>query len=467
MPSVSLLESHQGKRGYRIAKSDTVDIEDILKEHDISHKNKDAVRLAIINKLLADRRPYARDHEATGEMFHGSALVKTTTGNWYVSNNIHVHGVDTTRNCAEANAVTEAIAHEGLNVKIKELYFMGGKGNYDIAEPMITPEGTVIPPCGSCLDVIQRFASHFGGETVIHMLPLNEGDLHLKAGILHDTRPPSELEGNEVFSRTIKELFPLQALVLDDSNNTRKPIIKTGYQAVMDHSAHLAVQDARSRRTQELQELTHLSELDKDGVDVTARMQVVNKVLMEQARSYYQQFRDDQKPEEMTIAIVRSDDGQYYIGKHVKNSTLQATIDAEQKAINDMYNNNPNERFTDIFVVHFSNKQLEVLNKAKDDSGITIEMPSGANREFLKKAAAQRILQQTKGFMGTDFGQANGGVHVFLPNDPNKEDFDPKRHVISLTMKELIAHPYKAPKTDRGFSAAYRDEQNAGNGINR
>jgi hypothetical protein len=61
-------------------------------------ESQEQKRLAIINKLLADQRSHALDHERGGAMFHGAAQVRTKQGRWLLQANMHLQNAETRQN---------------------------------------------------------------------------------------------------------------------------------------------------------------------------------------------------------------------------------------------------------------------------------------------------------------------------------------------------------------------------------
>ncbi len=103
--------------------------------------------LAMVNELLAEQRKFAWDHERGGEMFHGAALVRTRRGRWFLHANIHMPNAETSRGCAENNSATEARAREGAGFEAEELWFMGGKANYEKGQQFLDNIGQRNTPC--------------------------------------------------------------------------------------------------------------------------------------------------------------------------------------------------------------------------------------------------------------------------------------------------------------------------------
>jgi cytidine deaminase len=408
-------------------------------------------RLAIINKILAAQRPYALDHERSGVMFHGAALVRTKQDHWFLQANIHVHNRDTSRNCAEANAATEALGLEGKSMAIAELYFMGGRANYDDQKEFLGNEGQRNSPCGSCLDVIFNHRIPVGGETIVHMLPLNDGNLKLAPGNPEDPRQENEIAPDEVFTRSIGKLLPNVSALLPDSKGTLKKKMSRGYEWVHDPSAWQAIGSALQQ-----QSLEELEILEHSSVNKQARLEAVNTVLMDTAKAYYQEARV--KPHTMTIAIVRATDGKYYMGKYSRDGSTPATPAADFEALGAMINASPDKRMTDIFIVNLSQHELETISDPegiRDD--ISVKMPDGAAREILKKFSARNsTAEHIKDFLSKAMESSNGNIYVFLPNDPNDKKFNANRHVIHTTVKELLPYAFQNPK---GHSGAAHHKQ--------
>jgi len=404
-------------------------------------ESKEQKRLAIINKLLADQRSHALDHERGGAMFHGAALVRTKQGRWLLQANMHLQNAETTRNCAEANVVTEARGHEGKELQIAELWFMGGRANFEAGQEFLGNVGQRNSPCGSCLDIIYNNRMRVGEDTIVHMVPLNDGTMSLLQGDPNDKRDATEIEHNRVFSRTIRDLLPNISYQLSDQSGSQKSMMSKGYEWVYNPSAWVAIGTAIQQ-----ERLIELKTLEGENKNPDERMLAINKLLMETAKDYYQKAKV--KPKSMTVAIVRATDGKYYIGKHSKDGITPATPSAEFEAVGAMINASSNKRLTDIFIVSLDQKELATLS---DPDGVTddisMKMPDGATREILKKFSPRNgAAAQIRDFFGKTMDQSGGNVHVFLPNNPDSGEFDSKKHVISMTVKELLPYAFQNPK---------------------
>lgn len=405
-------------------------------------------KLFLINKLLADQRRYALDHGYAknraqgGVMFNGAALIKTKEGRWFTQANIHLHNTETSRNCAEANAITEARGYEGSELQVAELWFMGGRANFEEGQAFLGNIGQRISPCGSCLDIIYNNRMHVGKDTVVHMLPLNDGTMRLLPGDPNDSRTVSEIEENRVFSKKISDLLPHVTAMLHDNKGSKKSMISKGYEWINNPSAWVAISTAI-----QYDHLVELKKREDDHKPSDERTHAINRLLMDAAKDYYQKAKV--KPIEMTIAIVRATDGKYYIGKHLNDGITPATPSAESKALDNMINASPNKRLTDIFIVSFNQKELAVLNDPEGISDdIAIHMPDGATREILKKFSPRNgSAAQIRDFLGNSMEQSNSSIHIFLPNNPESGEFDPLKDVISMKVKELLPHGFQNPKS--------------------
>ncbi len=427
--------------GYEEPFGDFVDLTDKLQDLETQGEK----RLAIVNKLLAGQRRHALDHEQGGPMFHGAALVRTKQGRWFLQANMHLQNSEITRNCAEANAITEARGYEGRELQITELWFMGGRANFDAGQAFLGNIGQLNSPCGSCSDVIYNNRIRFGGDTIVHMIPLNDGDMSLLEGNPNDEREASEIEPNRVFSRKIQDILPHMSVQLGDAASSKKNMVRQGYEWMHNPSAWQAIGTAIQK-----ERLVELQSLEKaDGATPDNIMAEINTLLMDTAKDYYQKSKI--KPKSLTVAIVRATDGKYYMGKHSKDGITPATPSAEFEAIGAMINSSTNKRLTDVFIVNLNQKELATLSDpdgVADD--ISVKMPDGATREIIKKfsprsGSAAQILD----LFGKTMDRSGATIHVFLPNNPETKEFDPKEHVISKTIKELLPYAFQNPKAQQ------------------
>jgi cytidine deaminase len=424
-----------------------IDLTDLLRGLDLN--TDEERRLAIVNKLLADQRAKAYDHERTGKMFHGAAIVKTKDGRWFLQANIHLKNSELTRDCGEANAAVEARGVEGDKFQIDEIWFMGGKANFEQGEIFLGNEGQRNSPCGSCLDIIYDHRLHVDGNTIVHMVPLNDGTQKLLRGDPNDTRAEHEIEPNRVFTRSIHALLPNVTFQLGDANGAQKEMMKRGYDWMQKPGLFKAVLNATEHH-----DMLDLGNFEGGSITDEKRMSKINSILMERAQQYYHDAKH--KPTSLTIAIVRDQSGHYYMGKHSSDGTINATPSAELEAIGAMTNASSNNRLTDIFIVSLNEKELEELNGARLAKDIAVKMPDGATREIIKKFSPRNDdAKKIKDFFGKCMEPSNGHVHVFLPNNPywippgiegECPAFDPKKHVISMRVKELLPYAYKDPK---------------------
>lgn len=440
MVQVRITTNHGANRlGYERPFEDFIDLTDQLAGHD----SEKAKQLAIINRLLAEQREHAWDHEHGGAMFHGAAILRTESGQWFLSANTQLQSPETTRSCAEANAAIEARGREGKDMHIAELWFMGGKANYERGEAFLSPTGQRFTPCGSCLDIIHNHRNRVGPETVVHMVPLNDGKMQLLLGNPEDIRPANEIEPNRVFSRYIRMLLPNVSYQLSDANGSQKHMMIEGYEWIRNPSNWQAIADAIQN-----DKLLRLKQLEEEMADPNERLNVMNSILMETARDYYQKSRS--KPHILTIAIIRATDGKYYIGKYTRDRSTPASPDAEFEAIGNMIDSSPNKRITDVFIANFNDKELGSISSAWSESqsdDISLHMPNGATREIIKKYSPRsEVADKVKDFFGRYVGENGANVHVFLSNNPELKNFDPQKHVISFKIKDLIPYGYQNPK---------------------
>lgn len=399
--------------------------------------------MRIINRLLAKQRKMAWDHEARdnggkGKMFFGAAIVATEEGKYYMSANTHLHNSPATRNCAEAMAATEAAQEvRAGDLEITELWFMGGNG--DVSNKMdILPDqlGVRNSPCGSCLDVIYNHRLTNGVQTQVHMLPLNNGEWEL----IEDSRvEQADLKDNQIMTRTIEELFPHVTVLLEDRGGKLKQDIAAGMDFLKDQTSLNAIEHAYNSG-----EITHLREMEEAGATPKELEEEVNKVLLDTMKSEY--HHDSRKAIlKGSIAIVRNDQGEYFLGSDFNDGEVLSTPSGIFNAIQNTRRNG----VTDVFVMQLDFRESQKKNDPHPDSDVSVRMPDGETRMRIKKSQPKQQWQNrvVKDFEGNESSRENGpNVHVFLPN--NRDDFDPEKHVISKTAAELLPYAFNSPKMD-------------------
>lgn len=396
--------------------------------------------VSVAARLLAKQREFALDHERGGLMYHGAALVRTKRGRWYLQANIHLPNAETTRNCAETNAITEARGREGERLEVVELYYTGGDANYEAGQPFVNNEGTHSTPCGSCRDVIYNNRLKVSGETVVHNLPLTDGKTPLVPGNPDDPRDVLDMAPNEVFTRRISQLLPHVSKVLDDRDGKTRAVMLDGYRWLQDPSVYKTITEAMLNRN-----MKEIRLHETDGSTLEEKMASIRKALAESAREYYQDA--DFKPHKLSVAIVRTTEGKYFIERYANNGEVLATSNAAVKAIGSMVSASTRNKITDVFYGEFDEKQMEDLMRGLPPK---LMMTDGATSEIVKKAgpkngAANNVLN----LAGRPVSERGVMVHVFAPNDPRSNDFDPAIHVVSLGVHELLPYAYKNPKADR------------------
>lgn len=396
--------------------------------------------LAIAARLLAKQREYALDHERGGLMYHGAALIHTKKGRWYLQANIHLPNAEITRNCAETNGITEARGREGARLEVVEIFYTGGDANFEEGKPFVNSEGKHSTPCGSCRDVIYNHRLKINGETLVHNLPLTDGKTKLIPGNPDDPRDISQMASNEVFTRRINQLLPHVSKVLDDKDGKTSTMMRDGYAWLKDPQLHRAITDAMMSRT-----LKEIALHETDGSSYDEKMATINKALMDSAREYYQDA--EVKPSKLSVAIVRTVEGKYFIERYAKNGDVLATGSAVSKAIGAAVSKSTRNKITDVFLAEFSEKQLAELEEGLPPE---LMMTDGVTSEITKKAGPKNgAADKALNLAGEAVSARGVMVHVFTPNNSRKHDFDPQRHVISLGTRELLPYAYNNPKLDR------------------
>jgi cytidine deaminase len=401
-------------------------------------------RLYVINNMLAAQRKNAWDHERGGQMFHGAALIHTKAGKYYMAANVHLQNPKTTRNCAEANAATLAVNVEGIGMEITDLWFMGGKADLANAiEIEASDMGRRNTPCGSCLDVIwnnqvQRISGAMDGQTRVHMLPLNKGNEPLLAD---DGCPVSELKPNQVMSRTISQLLPHVTYQVPDGDNMIKASMRAGWQLINEPLTQQAMNTAL--QSDALAALNKHAGCSKEEV-----LGQINDLMVDTLHGL--SARSSKPLKSARIAVVRLDNGEYYMGVSLDNGFTTAMQPAESDAIQSALALHPTAHsITDMFVMSVDfEKMPKQLSEAADNphASVEIKLPDGAARDRLSKAGVRngKKLEDAMGNSLTGVDGAN--VHVMILND--KKSFDLQRHMVSFSMRELLPYRFVSPKMD-------------------
>ena len=109
--------------------------------------------LTEINDLYKQAVQVREKAYAPYSKFKVGAALKTKKGNVFVGCNVENAAYDSTL-CAERNAITTAVAHEGSEMKIKVIAISVG-------------ECKLASPCGACRQVIAEFSDYNCDEETI------------------------------------------------------------------------------------------------------------------------------------------------------------------------------------------------------------------------------------------------------------------------------------------------------------
>jgi len=401
--------------------------------------NQDKRFLYIVNQMLVKTRDHAIDHERTGEAFHGAALVRTKSGKFYAAPNIHLTHQKTTRQCAEVNAITSAINAEGQDVEITDLWFEGGKTNLDKGIRIIPDQlGKRFCPCPSCRDVIWN-NKNLPEDTKIHLLPINDGKWHL---IPDDGS--TELKENQVMTRTIRELFPHRNARLNNINSKEfKQVLEKGWQLINDKENIKAISGAVFDR----ENMDKLSAAT--GKKPEEAIKIINDSMIDKIHDLYN--RPNTPPQNIRVAVVRLENGEYYMGTSLEGKGITSMQSAESEAVQASQTSDTNKAITDIFVIDMDQERIKNILETKDNkklNDLKLKMPDGSARDRIIKNSPNK-----EGDFFNIFGEqidkeSGANVHMILLN--NKADFDMKKHMVSFSIADLVPFRYINPKMSAG-----------------
>ena len=402
--------------------------------------NQDERFLYIVNQMLVKTRDHAIDHEKTGEAFHGAALVRTKSGKFYAAPNIHLTHQKTTRQCAEVNAITAAINAEGQDVEITDLWFEGGKTNLDKGISILPDQlGKRFCPCPSCRDVIWN-NKNLEEDTKVHLLPINDGKWHL---IPDDGR--EELEPNQVMTRNIRELFPQRNARLENIMPKEfKQVLERGWELINDKANIKAISGAAFDR----ENMNKLSLAT--GKEPKEAIKIINDAMIDKIHDLY--HRANTPPENIRVAVVRLENGEYYMGTSLEGKGITSMQYAESEAVQASQTSDPNKAITDIFVIDMDQEKikriLETKNTKKFNDLTKIKMPDGSARDRIIKNSPNKDGDFFDVFGKQIDKESGANVHMILLN--NKDDFDPKKHMVSFSIADLVPYRWINPKMSAG-----------------
>jgi hypothetical protein len=457
--------------------------------------------LQLINILLAHKRLDGRDHggpEAVpdgGTMFQGAALltglgVNKDSGQMeefhVLAVNQHVHDDDPKKHrCAETQALGAALQHYD-DVKISRCDFMGGLSTLDKTQTKTSffvakeHEGSRVPCCGSCCDVLKKYATP---DMKVRIFPLNNGKMEVE----HDTigadidHAPNVAASNEVWEIAMRHLIGKEVVLAPDQrqghvraaevlNYLDTPDAPNRLRAVMDAGT---VVDAGHYLTQQLSETdtrNHTAALER-GVDKQHLLSEIQKFMMEYI--HMQATAPNTKLQRATVAVLRSVDEKgklyYRCGFHLEGKKNGKDIQSSHNAIDSAISNyttqqRGNESLTDVFYIDLHRGELEAM--ASHRAPVTARVPSGGENTVMAKAIGRNstlpegdnvtfLPRETYDSLGAGEKIA-AKVHVFMPALPMNAQhqidtdglhFNAERDVATLRLNEMIRYGFSGKHT--------------------
>ncbi len=299
--------------------------------------------------------------------------------------------------------------------EIAEIWFTGGIGNLAKNEPIIDREDRARHcPCGSCCQMLYDLRPKSGAEMPVHILPLNDGSLPLE-------KDPGSAQTNyhsrAVKTRNLSYLFPQALLWLKDQSQS----IRAGYTWLDTAEMPEVIPEVGAKMT----DLTVME--NAAGRNSDAMMQQVNRHILDAVKTELN-LPYTAKPEFIRIAIVRSDAGEYYMARRVRDGSNPATPNAVHVAMSLMPRN---QAATDLYVmdINVKNRDRLLADPQRPSPAILLE---GQEREVLKKFSKGRAVNGPQ-------------VHRFILNDP--EQFQRARDVIDSDLQALMPEKYANPKS--------------------
>ncbi len=406
--------------------------------------NNDDIKLQVINKLLYEERKKAVDEEQTGAQFYGASIIKTKSGEWFITHNDYLGGESINRRCAESNGVEEASQNlnDGETLEIADLWFVGGKGNKQEGQWLLPEEvGRIYSPCGHCLQMISNKQMKADGETKVHMIPANNADILLSyapADVTLENR-----KDGQVITRTIEQLLPQAKPLLNDNDGKTKAAILKSWEMLSDKKHLHGLTDLQIAQALEKMHLFSVS-------NVEGNLGKIHKLMWEKAQGLVNLYKGTAK--HFSLAVARTTDNQYYLGVQVVGDKIQSTpsalLDVIENAIgsvNAVKDKSILEgrKFTDVFLMDIDVAEMQALEHAAKDEKIPLTPPSG---DALDRLYKRRPLEKAKGIFRNEMEENEAPkIHFLLPTLPI--EFERKKHCVSMDIKDFMPMPFSSPKT--------------------
>lgn len=410
--------------------------------------------LYLIHHLLRLQRSHSVGHDDDWPPHPFAALLKTESEGrtrYFLTANAHIYHTHDhlERNCAEANAITEAVQALGPGAKIHDLWIMGGPAYPEWQQPghppITAPKdiGRIMTPCGTCCQKIHDYQRP-DGQTHVHILPLNDGELplsypngelphpHQKAGVVM-TRSPSELLP-DLPSPPVSTLYPAIASLMD-SLSPGSPTPITRFPSALSTSHTLTTLESNLPPS--------LSTADKTIFMTRA----IHAAMIDLAACRLQDWNGSSGLLNLDIAIGRRQDGTYLTGLRVAGADFPASSTPVRQLADKMAASDDQNRFTDFFLMHLDGTLLREWPRLPigPDRYKAVETLL-QQRSHLDGGSIERMTKITaRGAQRLDGTQIppqerTPGIHLLYPVHPEKYNHEiASQH---LTASQLLPAAY-------------------------
>ncbi len=323
------------------------------------------------------------------------------------------------KDCAEVNVTRTMLNTTQEKGNIRELYLITGDNKAPPTRKQDLQQ--VIPPCGKCSDMLEKWVDQVQNGTV-YVLPGNDGNVPLTINTA--ARTPAGVGQGEVWKIPVHDkaqgsataLLAYRQVDLKKEPHSRAKVKaqKDGWAALIDESRHIHKpnMDELKQRAASGQKLSdderHLLEIEKAVYEIrnsdretiatleaepsperinTYMVRQIQETYSERKKAFAESGNGYEEPQKIRCVVVRLADGSFHKGMEVVGKGSNASPPAEMNAID--RGNATYKSVTDVWVMEVDPADIE-------QNRLTTSTKEGLER-LLKRAPKTDGIQDAQG----------------------------------------------------------------------
>lgn len=368
-----------------------------------------AIKLELINKLLATYRPHAMPDQ---NGYYAASAGVTTDGDLFiaVNNENYVKDGFSGRGCGESAVLRRAqMATGNVNVQFSQIALMSGMARRDVETGKLRDreEGHVACLCGECR---VNLRDHMGQNGQFLMFPTNAGEavLRERTGV----HSPAELAEGEIWKIPQKQMYPLDSYqhisprwndaVFDGYHyitDTERPVLPIETPSLPELAAD--AKDITLSAEQFLRLKHHYTQagFGVEALKESPSLENINRTLLQFVKKAYAEHAEKvghSKNIEITVVLLKTDKGDFFPGIQVEGETWLPSKPPEMPvALSNSYNH---IGISEVYMMTFNEAQLRHEMQAAHGAstaghGLKMPDPAGLGRiiKNLKPAQQARV----------------------------------------------------------------------------